>query len=85
MCHSSSTCHAYVMWVELGHGHFLYVPPVSNVVTTGNCTGTKNVLKWNLALRFVFSIQSSVYGATTVAKVSLCILYLDMVHCKFYS
>ena len=33
--------------------------------------GTKNVLKWNRALGFEFSIQSSVYGATTVAKVSL--------------
>ena len=31
----------------------------------------KNVLKWNRALGFEFSIQSSVYGATTVAKVSL--------------
>ena len=50
---------------------FLYVPAVLNVVTTGNGTGTKNVLKWNCALGFEFSIQSSVYGATTVAKVSL--------------
>ena len=33
--------------------------------------GTKNVLKWNRALGFEFSIQSSVYGVTTVAKVSL--------------
>ena len=44
---------------------------VLNLVTTGNSTGTKNVLKWNLALGFQFSIQSSVYGATTVAKLSL--------------
>ena len=58
---------------ELGHCHFLYVPAVSNIniVTTGNGTGTKNVLKWNCVLGFVFSIQSSVYGATTIAKVSL--------------
>ena len=41
------------------------------IVTTGNGTGTKNVLKWNRALGFEFSIQSSVYGATTVAKISL--------------
>ena len=68
---NSSACHAYVMWAELGHCHFLYVPAVSNVVTTGNGTDTKNVLKWNCALGFEFSIQSSVYGATTVAKVSL--------------
>ena len=28
VCHISSACHAYVMWVELGHCHFLYVPAV---------------------------------------------------------
>ena len=50
---------------------FLYLPAVLNVVTTGNGTGTKNVLKLNRALGFEFSIQSSVYGATTIAKVSL--------------
>ena len=32
------------MWAELGHYHFLYMPAVLNVVTTGNDTGTKNVL-----------------------------------------
>ena len=71
VCHNSSACHAHVMWAELIHCHFLYVPAVLNVVTTGNGTGTKNVLKWNRALGFEFSIQSSVYGAITVAKVSL--------------
>ena len=50
---------------------FLYVPAVLYVVTTGNGSGTKNVLKWNRALGFEFGIRSSVYGATTVAKVSL--------------
>ena len=50
---------------------FLYVPAVLNVVTTGNGTGTTNVLNRNRALGFEFSIQSSVYGATTVVKVSL--------------
>ena len=50
---------------------FLYMPAVLNIVTNGNGTSTKNVLKWNRALEFEFSIQSSVYGATTVAKVSL--------------
>ena len=59
------------MWAELGHCLFLYVPAVLNVVTNGNGTGSKNVLKWNSALGFEFSIQFSVYGATTVAKVSL--------------
>ena len=71
VCHNSSACHAYVMWAELGHCHFLNAPAVLNVVTTGNSTGTKNGLKWNRALGFEFSIQSFVYGATTVAKVCL--------------
>ena len=59
------------MYAKLGHSHFLYVPAVLNVVTNENGTGTKNVLKWNHALGFEFSVQSSVHGATTVAKVSL--------------
>ena len=59
------------MWAELVHCHFLYVPAVLNVVITGNGTGIKNVLKSNRSLGFEFSIQSSVYGATAVAKVSL--------------
>ena len=53
--HNSSACHAYVMRAELGHCHFLYVPEVLNVVTNGNGTGTKNVLKWNHALGFEFN------------------------------
>ena len=71
MWHNSSGCHAYIMWAELGHCHFIYLPVVLNVVTNGNGTGTKNVSKWNRMLGFEFSIQSSVYGAITVAKVSL--------------
>ena len=59
------------MWAELGYHHFLYMPAVSNAVTTGNSAGTKDVLKWNRVLGFEFSIQSSVYGATTVARISL--------------
>ena len=84
VCHISSACHVYVMWVELDHYHFLYLPAVLNVVTTGNGTGTKNVLKWNRALGFEFSIQSSVYGATTVAKVSLISTWTCSTVC-FYS
>ena len=68
MWHNSSAFHTYVMWAELGQCHFLCVPKVLNVVATA---GTKNVLKWNRALGFEFSIQSSGYGATTIAKVSL--------------
>ena len=60
-----SVCLAYVMWVELGHYNFLYMPAVSHIVTTGNNKGT------NHALGFEFSIQSSVFGDTTVAKVNL--------------
>ena len=40
-------------------------------VTNGNGTGTKNVIKGTMRLGLSYSIQSSVYGATTVAKVSL--------------
>ena len=42
----------------------------SNHCKRVNGAGTNNVLKWNRALGFVFSIQPSVYGATIVAKVS---------------
>ena len=76
---NSSACYAYVAWAELGHCHFLYVPAISNVGTTGNGTG---IIKWTRALGFEFSIQSSVFGATTVAKVKLT-LYLDTLYCKF--
>ena len=68
VCHNSSACHAYVMWAELGYCHFLYMSAVLNVVTTGYGTGTRNVLKWSRALGSEFSIQSSVYITTTVAK-----------------
>ena len=60
------------MWAELGQCHFLYVPAVLNVVTTGIGTGTKNVSNGTVRLGLSsVSIQSSVYGTTTVAKVSL--------------
>ena len=57
----SSTCPGYVMWAELGHSHFLYVPTVSNVVTDGNGTGTKNVLKGTvrLCLSLVITLLST--------------------------
>ena len=59
------------MWAELSYRYFLYLPAVSNAVTTGNSAGTKNVLKRIRVLGFEFSIQSSVYAATTVARISL--------------
>ena len=31
--HNSTACHVYVMWAEIGHSHFLYVPAISNVIT----------------------------------------------------
>ena len=57
VCCISSACHAYVMWAKLGHCHFLYVPAVLNVVTTGNGTGTKNFL--NGTVRLGLSLVSS--------------------------
>ena len=61
VCHISSACHVCVMWAELCHSHFLYVPVVSNVVTNGNGTGTKNVLKGTvrLGLSLVSSLLST--------------------------
>ena len=50
---------------------FIRASSFKNVVTTGNGMGTKNVLKLNRALGFEFIIQSSVYSAITVVKVSL--------------
>ena len=84
LSHNSSTCHAYIMWAELYHRHFLNVVAVLNVVNTGNGTGTKNVFKWNHALGFEFSMQCSVYDATTVAKVSLSSTWTRSTVC-FYS
>ena len=66
MCHNSSTCHTYVMWAELGHCHFLYVPAVLNVATTGNGTGTKNVLKGNV--RLGLSLVSSLLSTALLLK-----------------
>ena len=66
MCHNSSTCHAYVMWAELGHCHFLYVQAVLNVVTTGNGTGTKNVLKGTV--RLGLSLVSSLLSTALLLK-----------------
>ena len=48
MNQNSSVCHVYVMQVEIGHCHFLYVPAVSNIITNGNCMGTNNVSKETL-------------------------------------
>ena len=50
------------MWTKLGHCHFLYVPAGLNVVTTGNGTGTKNVLNGTvrLGLSLVSSLLSTV-------------------------
>ena len=54
------TCNIIVahaaMWAELGHSHF------SNIVTNGNGTGTKNVIKGTvrLGLCLVFILLSTV-------------------------
>ena len=70
------------MWVELGHSHFLYVPAVSYIVTTGNGTGTKNVLKRNCACGFVFRYPIFCLQRYYCSD-SKPILYLDTVYCKF--
>ena len=81
MCHNSSACHVYIMWAELGHSHFLYVPAISNVVTNGNSTGTKNVLK--RTVRFDLSLVSSFLSSQRYyCTESKTILYLDTVYCK---
>ena len=71
------------LWAELGHYHFLYVPAVLNVVTTGNGTGTKNVLKWNRALGFEISIHPIFCLRRYYYSESMPILYQDTVYCKF--
>ena len=81
VCHNSSTCHIHVMRAELGHSHFLYVPAVSNVVTNGNGTCTKNVLG---TVRFGLSLVSSLLSLWRYyCSESKTILYLDTVYCKF--
>ena len=70
ICGAGKECYVYVMWAKLRHNYFLYVTVVSNVLTNGNGTGTKNVLR-NCALGFVFSIQCSVYSAITVVKITI--------------
>ena len=61
---------------------FLYVPVVSNVVTNGNVSGTKNVLKGavRIGLSLVTSLLSSHRYYSSESKT---ILYLDTMYCKF--
>ena len=81
MKQNSSACRIYVMWPELGHSHFLYVPAISNVVTNGNGTGTINVLKGTVSfgLSLVSRLLSSRHYYCSKSKT---ILYLDTVYCK---
>ena len=58
------------------------MPAVSNVVTNGNGTGTKNVL--NGTLRFGLNLVSSLLSSRRYyCSESKTILYLDTVYCKF--
>ena len=58
------------------------MPVVSKVVTNGNGTGTKNVLKGTV--RFGLSLVSSLLSSRRYyCNESKTILYLDMVYCKF--
>ena len=82
VCHNSGACRVCVMWAELGHSHFLYVPAISNVVTNGNGSGTKNVLKGTM--RFGLSLVSRLLSSRRYyCSESKTILYLDTVYCKF--
>ena len=57
------------------------MPAVSNIVTNGNCTGTKNVLKGTV--RFGLSLVSSLLSSRRYyCSESKTILYLDTVYCK---
>ena len=61
---------------------FFYVSVVSNVVTNGNCTGTKNVLKGTV--RFGLSLVSSLLSSRRYyCSESKIILYLNTVYRKF--
>ena len=58
------------------------MPAVSNVVTNGNGTGTKNVLKGTV--RFGLNLVSSLLSSRRYyCSESKTILYLDTVYCKF--
>ena len=68
MCHNSSACHVGGVGPQ---PFFVRVSHFKRCVTNGNGAGANNVFKRNRVLGYVVSIQSSVYDATTVAKVSL--------------
>ena len=58
------------------------MPVVSNVITNGNGTGTKNFLK--RTVRFGLSLVSSLLSSRRYyCSESKTILYLDTVYCKF--
>ena len=61
---------------------FLYVPVVSNVVTNGNVSGTKILLKGTvrIGLSLVSCLMSSRRYYSSESKT---ILYLDTMYCKF--
>ena len=72
---------AHATYTELGRSHFLYVPAISNIVTNGNGTGTKNVLK--RTVRFDLSLVSSfLCSRRYYCSESKTIFYLDTVYCK---
>ena len=77
--HNSSICHTYIMWVELDHSHFLYVPAVSNlIIPLETAQGFKIEPCACVCVKYpVFCLQHYYCSKNKP------ILYLDMVYCKF--
>ena len=63
-----SILRVYVINIYIYISDFYLLPLI---VSRSLCLLAKNDLKWNHALRLLFNIQTSDYGATTVAKISL--------------
>ena len=80
MCRDSSACRTYVMWSELGHTIFIHASHFRRTNSHWKLHGHKNVLKWNLALGFIYSILSMalLYEAPFKTKCHQCFrnLYL---------
>ena len=70
MCHNSSACHTYVMWAELGHGHFSSGKRNEGAIAHQHLERSNHWKHYTCFKKEVCTrIQSSDNGiATTVAK-----------------